>query len=120
MELSGVIGVESCQADASSQHFIPSWVGCTGHKRVGEGVQSSVLAAGTQRGVGRARGISRGRCRVPKPHSDALEGTLVMERSDNMRRSNIRHTWKVLPASPKREAGGAAFPFLRTPKAWEA
>lgn len=91
-------------------------MGCTGHKRVGEGVQSSVLAAGTQRGVG----ISRGRCRVPKPHSDALEGTLVMERSDNMHRSNIRHTWKVLPASPRREAGGTALPFLRTPKAWEA
>lgn len=57
---------------------------------------------------------------MPKPHSDVLEGTLVMERSDNMHRSNIRHTWKVLPASPRREVGGAAFPFLRTPKAWEA
>lgn len=53
--------------------------------------------------MGRARGNSRGRCRMPKPHSDGVEGTLVMGRSDNTHINNIRHTWRVHPDYPRRE-----------------
>lgn len=83
--------------NSSTLHGQAAWGSI--HKRVSKEFQS----CRNTESCGRGKGHQQRECRMPKPHSDGLERTLVLERSDYMHRNNIRHTWRVHPDSPRKE-----------------